>query len=309
MSRRANPTAIGLFVLGAIALSVTAAVMFGAGLLARPKAAFILYFPESVNGLDVGAPVKFKGVQLGRVTQILLGFGQSPEANDVAVLVEIDEKAYGEKTNRIVDLSDRERVGTAIERGLRARLESQSLVTGLLYIELGFHPGAPAVYRQSGDAYMEIPTIPSNLEEIVDRTMHAIARISDIPFEELVGAFTGLAKSLDGFVNDPKLRDTIASLDGAAREAEDLLRTVRGEVKPVSRGLHSTSEEARQALAELRAFARSADGLTREGSPLRFQLSNTLSELANAARALRVLADSLERDPQALLRGRNPVEP
>jgi len=309
MSRRANPTAIGVFVLGAIALALAGVAMFGSGLLARPKATFILYFPESVNGLDVGAPVKFKGVQLGRVTGIMLGYDQKPGTSDVAVLIQIDEKTYAEKTNRIVDLSNREVMKEAIDHGLRARLETQSLVTGLLYIELGFHPDTPVRYMQLGDTYTEIPTIPSNLEEIVDRTMRAVARLGQIPLEDLVQSFTSLAKSMDGLVQDPKVRETIASIDGAAREAENLMHAVRGEVKPLAHGANVTIEEAHKTLADLRQLAESIQGLTRDGSPLRYQLSTALSELTNAARALRVLADYLERDPQAILTGKNGGEP
>lgn len=309
MSRRANPSIIGLFVLGAVALALAGVAMFGSGLLARPKATFILYFPESVNGLDVGAPVKFKGVQLGRVTGIMLGYDQKPGTSDVAVLVEIDEKTYAEKTNRIVDLSNREVMKEAIDHGLRARLETQSLVTGLLYIELGFHPDTPVRYMQLGDTYTEIPTIPSNLEEMVDRTMRAIARIGQIPLEDLVQSFTSLAKSMDELVQDPKVRATISSIDAAAREAETLMRAVRGEVKPLARGANVTIEEAQRTLVDLRKLAESVQGLTRDGSPLRYQLSTALGELTNAARALRVLADYLERNPQAVLTGKREGEP
>ncbi|MCC6641288.1 MAG: MCE family protein [Deltaproteobacteria bacterium] len=309
MSRRANPTAIGLFVLGAVALAVVGIAMFGSGLLARPKATFILYFPESVNGLDVGAPVKFKGVQLGRVTRIVLGYDQKPGTSDVAVLIEIDEKTYAEKTSRIVDLANREVMKEAIDHGLRARLETQSLVTGLLYIELGFFPDTSVRYMQLGDTYTEIPTIPSNLEEIVDRTMGAIARIGQIPLEDLVQSFTSLARNMDGLVQDPKLRDAIVAIDGAAREAQSLMRAVGGEVKPLTRGASMTVEEARETLIELRRLAESVQSLTRDGSPLRYQLSTALGELTNAARSLRVLADYLERDPQAILTGKNGAEP
>jgi paraquat-inducible protein B len=309
LSRRASPTAIGAFVLGAIALAVAGVIMFGAGILTRPKATFILYFQESVNGLDVGAPVKFKGVQLGRVTRILLGYEQKPGITDVAVLIELDERTAAEESSRQVDFSDRERMREAISRGLRARLESQSIVTGLLYVELGFYPGTPVRYLQAGDTFMEIPTIPSNLQEIVSRAMQAVARISQLPIEDMVKSFTELAKSTQGFVDDPKLKEAVASMNGAAREAEAVLKALRVEVKPVTGELASTADEARKTLAELRTFAASANGVVRDGSPLRFQLSDALSELTQASRALRILAEYLERDPQALLTGKNPVEP
>ncbi len=304
MSRRANPTAIGAFVLGAVGLALVGAVMFGSGLWSRPKATFILYFPESVNGLDKGAPVKFKGVQLGRVTDVMLGYEQKPGTSDVAVLIEIDEQTYEDKTKRIVDLSNREVMKEAIDHGLRARLETQSLVTGLLYIELGFYPDTPVRYMQLGDNYTEIPTIPSNLEEIIDSAMLAIARISKIPLEDLVESFTSLAKNMDGLVQDPKVRETLASIQGAAREAEGLLRTVRGEVKPLSKDVSVTAEELRKTLSELRALAGSVQGLARDGSPLRIQLSEALGELTAAVRALRLLADALEDDPQSILTGK-----
>lgn len=309
MSRRANPTTIGAFVLGAIALAVAGVVMFGAGILSRPKATFILYFPESVNGLDVGAPVKFKGVQLGRVSKILLGYDQKPGITDVAVLIELDERTSEQAMSRQVDFSDRERMREAIVRGLRARLESQSIVTGLLYVELGFYPGTPVRYLQAGDDYMEIPTIPSNLQEIVSRAMQAVARISQLPIEDMVISFTELARSSRGFVDDPKLKEAVASLASAAKEAESVLQAVRVEVKPMAGEFGATAEEARRALVEVREFAESAKGIAREGSPLRYQLSEALTELSGAARALRTLAEYLERDPQALLTGKNPVEP
>lgn len=304
MSRRANPTAIGAFVLGAVGLALLGAVMFGSGLWSRPKATFLLYFPESVNGLDRGAPVKFKGVQLGRVTDIRLGYEQKPGTSDVAVLIEIDEETYENKTKRIVDLSNREVMKEAIDHGLRGRLETQSLVTGLLYIELGFYPDTPVRYMQLGDAYTEIPTIPSNLEEIIDRAMVAIARISDLPLEDMVKSFTSLAKNMDGLVQDPQVRETLASIQGAAREAEGLLRTVRGEVKPLSKEATLTADEVRKTLSELRAVAESVQGLARDGSPLRFQLATALSELTAAVRALRNLAETLEEDPQSILTGK-----
>ncbi len=309
MSKRANPTAIGAFVLGALALAVAGVVMFGSGFFSRDKETFILYFPESVSGLDVGAPVKFKGVQLGRVTQILLGYDQKPGPTDVAVLIELDSKETAAKTNSLVNLADRESMQRAIDRGLRARLESQSLVTGLLYIELGLHPDFPPRYMQAGDTFMEIPTMPSNLEEIVSRAMQAIARISEIPFEELVQSFTSLVKSADTFVNDPKLRDMVAGLNGAARQAETLLKGLDGEVKPLARNLGVTNDEAQKALAEVRNFASVARDLVQDGSPLRYQLSTALAELTGAARSLRVLADFLEQDPQSIITGRRPVEP
>jgi len=309
MSRRASPTAIGAFVLGAIVLAIVGVAMFGAGLLAEPKAKFILYFPESVNGLDVGAPVKFKGVQIGRVTQILLGYDQKPGAAEVAVIIELDQKTTQDKTTRDVNLSNPDFMKQAIDRGLRARLESQSIVTGLLYVELGLHPESPIRYVQQGKRYLEIPTIPSNLQEIVSRAMQAIARISQLPIEDLVTSFTTLARNLDGLVQDPKLREAVVSLNDAAKQAETVLRTVNGEVKPLARDVNVTAEEARKAMAEVRAFTASAQSLTRDGSPLRYQLSESLTELTNAARSLRILADFLERDPQSILTGKNPVEP
>jgi paraquat-inducible protein B len=182
-------------------------------------------------------------------------------------------------------------------------------VTGLLYIELGMHPDAPSRYMQAGNNFMEIPTIPSNLEEIVSRAMQAIARISQLPIEDMVGSFTGLAKSLDELVRDPKIKDAVASINAAAKEAETLLHAVRGEVKPLTRDVNVTAEEARKAMLDVRELADSAKDLVKPGSPLRYQLSTALTELTNAARSLRVLADFLERDPQAVLTGKNPVEP
>ncbi len=318
MSRRANPTAIGAFVLGAIALALVGAILFGSGLFRRDTADFILFFPESVNGLDVGAPVKFKGVQLGRVTQILLGYEQKPGPSQVTVLIQLDKRTFGEKSfnETAPDLSSRADMKRAVDRGLRAQLEASSLVTGLLYVELSVRPETEARFEQQGDQYVEIPTIPSNLQQVFDNLELFARRLDKIDVESLVEAYTKLGQNadqlvqnVDKVVTDPKIEELLASVAKAAGEVEQTLRVARGKVGPISDDVSAAVADARATLDRIRALVESAESVIRPDSPLRYQVSNVLSELQNTARALRNLADLLERDPQALLTGKNPLEP
>src|SRR5262245_30436492 len=140
MGRKANPIIIGAFVVGAIALAVFGIVVFGSGRLFKETTPFVMYFTGSVDGLSVGSPVKFKGVEIGGVTSIQLDLGEEAR---IPVWIEIDNKKIVARGAEWP--SDRAALRAAIERGLRAQLNSQSIVTGLLFVQLDYHPETPAV--------------------------------------------------------------------------------------------------------------------------------------------------------------------
>ena len=90
MNKKISPTLIGAFVIGAIALLVIAIIVFGSGRLFRQTREFVLYFETSVNGLRVGAPVKFKGVEIGSVKNIVLQLEKDTQVARIPVIIEID---------------------------------------------------------------------------------------------------------------------------------------------------------------------------------------------------------------------------
>jgi paraquat-inducible protein B len=174
MSKKANTTLIGIFVIGALALALIMLVLFGSGRFFRKTHRYILYFAGDVNGLNIGAPVKFKGVTIGEVTKILIRFDQNNDDVHIPVIIEIDEQTI-RNAGLQIDYKNRNFMKNAVKEGLRGQLATQSMVTGLLYIHLDFHEDQPAHWISQSKEVEEIPTIPTSFEEAREVFKQAMA--------------------------------------------------------------------------------------------------------------------------------------
>ncbi len=139
MSKQANPTLIGAFVLGALALAILATLLLAGGTWFGERRQHVLYFEGAAQGLQVGAPVVFLGVKVGTVKEIQLGLDQSSLRFLVPVIIEIEPNVVHTRNGQTIDLRDRGVMRGLVERGLRGRLRMQSLLTGQLYVDLDDH--------------------------------------------------------------------------------------------------------------------------------------------------------------------------
>ena len=308
MGRKANPVVIGAFVVGAIALAVLGIIVFGSGRLFADTTPFVLYFTGSVDGLSVGSPVKFKGVEIGSVTSIQLDLGDEAR---IPVWIEIDNKkivAYGAAGWP----RDSKRLREAVDRGLRAQLNTQSIVTGLLFVQLDYHAGSPAVFvSPPDDQGHEIPTIPTTLEQAQQALGEIIANLKEVDFDRFGRS---LRESIDGLnqaVNSPALQaalkslpDTFANVNKTLESIQRLAANLDQRTEPLVASLKAASERSTVAVEQARLTMQSVERLVDPGSPLAAQLGAVLDELRGTARSIRLLADYLERNPAALLRGR-----
>ena len=305
MGKKASPAMIGAFVVAAVVLAVVGATVFGSGRFFRHTQDCVIYFKRSVNGLRVGAPVKIKGVEIGEVKRILLILGSmalQPDDVRIPVIVEIDRDRMDEQTEWS---GPRMTLQEAIAQGLRAELASESIVTGLLYVELDFHPGTPiTLVNDPAVTYPEIPTVPTALERIQMQASEFFMNLSRADFRGLVESLRQAVDGVNDLVQSPKLRaavaglgDTVHDLDQAIADVRRLTGRVEDEVGPLGQRLRSASEKADATLESVRV-------LLEPGSPLTYQLGRTLEEVAAAARSVHTLADSLERDPSVVVRGR-----
>ncbi|MGA0133814.1 MAG: MlaD family protein, partial [Opitutales bacterium] len=163
MRRSANVTLIGAFVAGGLVLFIVAMVLLGAGVFTDSKPGAVAYFEDSVSGLDIGAPIKFRGVSVGKVSQVLLRTpGQTPSDYSVPVVMEFTPDLL---TRRGLDkaLLDRKGLADSVAKGLRAKLQQQSVITGVLYVELDYFPDTPVKLHDPKGDLPEVPTLPSNL--------------------------------------------------------------------------------------------------------------------------------------------------
>lgn len=250
---------------------------------------YILVFKESVRGLTVGAPVDLRGITVGEVAKIKAEL--DPASKNVTMVVQIRFyperlKSRSSSTSDQKSLADSHKLLDAmVKKGFRAQLKSGSLLTGQLYVALDFFPeAAPARINWSRSPAL-LPTISGNMAQFQISLMKIVQKLEKMPLEELT--------------NDA--RKTVQSLDGTLKSADTLLKNIDTTVVPETRlmmeDVRKTLDGANKALAEVKQTM-SAD------APLQVDLRDTLRELGRAAQSLRVLGEYLERNPEALLRGK-----
>ena len=331
MSKKASPTLVGTFVVGAIVLLLVAVTIFGSGRLFQKTYEFALYFEGSVSGLREGAPVKYKGVEIGSVTKILLQLDEGAEVNRIPVVIKLDaNKISGRGVGG--SLADPVALKAAIDRGLRGQLQTESIVTGVLFVALDLVPDSPVKLVQPPDSqYQEIPTITTTLQKAQDILGQLLTKLDDIDFKALLTSvadavknFDGLAKNpdlLEAFagvnrlVNKPELHAAIRSLDQtvvkiaqAAEGVQKVAGSLNHSVGTLSADLKETLTGVREAVKQIQITVASVDGFVDPNSPTAYELTKALKEFSGAARSLRLMADYLDRNPRALLFGRPETE-
>jgi len=300
MSRRASPAAVGGFVLGGIAILVAGILAFGGGRLFARTQRFVVFFEGSVNGLSAGSAVKVAGVPVGQVLEIDAIVDATQWTVLTKALIEIDPDRLERR-----GVSDGEHfpVHELIENGLRARLEIESLLTGLLYVDLSFRSDT-AANLVGGTAYPEIPSLPTTVQEIEAQVRKVFAKLSDMPLDEMMKSLNSTLAGVDRVVNDPAIPRALANLDTTLAEAREAMQSVQDlaqrtgrEVSPVSQAATQTLDETRRAVEDVRRTLGT-------GSPLSYQLAVTLQELDRTLQALRMAAQEIERNPRSLVFGR-----
>jgi paraquat-inducible protein B len=315
MSKRANPRLVGAFVMVAVLLAVLGIATFGSGRLFRDTESFVLYFDQSLDGLQNGAPVKFKGVQIGQVKEVLLSLNQEQARRwaDVVlpVVIEIDQDRIRKRGAVAADFRDPAFVDTAIAQGLRASLRLESFVTGRRYIQLDVYPGTPEAYHGFPDEpYRELPTIlPAGFEELEATATTLLSRIARIDYEGLADSVSGLISDLRGLAAvssamATSLPATLAKFGDAMDAYADLAVSIDTALVPLRSDVVGGLAEATATLTEVRGAFANLEGILEPGSPITARLESALTEMGEAARALRVLAEFLEQNPSALVRGK-----
>ena len=325
MSRQANPTLIGGFVLGAILLVAVVLLLLGGGELFQESRPHVLYFEGAAQGLQVGAPVVFLGVKVGTVKRIQLGLDAEHRRFMVPVTIEVEPNIVQSRGGEQVDLRDRNTIRQLVERGLRGRLKMQSLLTGQLYIDLDFHPDKPARFMASDPEVSEIPTIPTAVEELA-------SKLERFPMDTFLADLAAISRSLNTILSSEaarmipvRLEVTLAHLQSLSakldRDGGPMLAEMRTDLVEMRKALEAVRAamvkvggvaeagtpmvaSLAKASEELAKTAQALQGLAGEGAPTVRQLNTALQEISRAARALRLLAETLEQQPEAVVQGK-----
>ncbi len=320
MSRR--PAVVGAFILGALGLGIFAILFFGGMRWFTKNSELVVFFRESVAGLDVGAPVTFNGARIGSVKSLTIRVSAETLSARIPVILEIEQSRFTQAGGKsVAERVDYERL---VKAGLRAQLALQSLITGQLRVDLAFLPDTPAQLVGAAEGLPEIPSVPSDLGQLRNQLTGLQLRQLSESAQRALTALARLSDHVDA-VLAPVTRDVQETLATATRtlqtanEAVDRVQTdastalhdldlllIDGRQQLADRGgeVSRTLVTINHAAREAETVLGSLNGLAEPRSTFRGNLEASVRDLAASASALRGFAQSIERNPNALLMGR-----
>ncbi len=327
MSKQANKTLIGGFVVGAVVIALAGILIFGGGHFLTKKEKYVLFFDGSVKGLTIGAPARLKGINIGQVADMKLLVDQDSMKFYNQVIIEvipgqISTINESDMEVTIPEMEDHKAVRLLIDHGLRAKLDMTSFVTGQLYVAFDFYPDIEARITGFKTNYMELPTIPSDFEALTEK-------LKQIPFSDLVEKALVAVDGINELVHAPEIKEILANLNQTLQSTGSLAKKLDSRITPLTLELSHAIRDTRhlvnnlnrkvpvvadELIATLKTTSAMIEktnessvelyNLIEENSAFRYHLTETLSELSSAGRSIRLLAEYLEQHPESLLYGK-----
>jgi paraquat-inducible protein B len=270
------------------------------------KVRYVMFFEDSVRGLNVGAPVEFKGIKVGSVVDVRLEYDERTSGFRIPVVVELEpERITGR--GPAMQRAPGEAFQTLVKRGLRARLQTGSLLTGQLFVDLDMQPKAPLRLVKANRPEMELPTVRSaGIEQAVASVAGVVNKIDQIDFVALGAELHGTLKGTNALVNGQALQSSLTDLAASLASLRSTLKVVDSRAEPLTANLEQALGAARDALDKAKGTMTLVDGKIAPEAPLHHHALRLTQELTATTRSLRHLVDMLERNPQALLLGKTP---
>ncbi|MGD9601854.1 MAG: MlaD family protein [Gammaproteobacteria bacterium] len=291
MKSKVSPTLIGAFIVGALGLAVVGVLLFGSGRLFRDTVPCVMYFDGDVQGLSVGAAVKFRGVKIGEVTSIVTRIDR--KTLEVRIPVHVDlvdprRQLYG----RALDGEPEDPMEALVARGLRAQLQAESLVTGQLFVQLDFYPDAPPPRSPLIDRWSKrhvIPTVPTILQKAQTTLTEVLEKVEKLPLEEMLEALRGTLAGADRLLNSPELTRAPAELTATLAEIRRVATSTERSLAPLLANADAAARSVEASARDLRPLAASAqrafDGVSTFAEGDGRRLADDLARAAAEARA------------------------
>ncbi len=333
MSQKASPTLIGIFTLVGLLLAAAGLLLFGASKFFEKSSNILLYFDSSANGLLVGSEVRFGGVRIGRVASIKVLIDRKLNRKIIPVVVQLSQKdlaAVGSTSAPAIDLASEAGVKQAVSEGLRARMKQQSLLTGQLYIEFDIVPGLESFTYQpdSKPLYPTVPTIGTQMDELIagiadglkkfnsldiasvmnelrDVLTSAKTQITALNMKHISANLVDITEDVRTLTRNDKLTKSIDHLDDAITQIDTLAKRANQGIDPLLQDVEKVIQQANAGLAKIDVAAADVSKMANPRSPVLLRMQNLMNETERATRALKDLANDLNRNPNALLSGKS----
>ena len=246
MAKQVSKTVIGTFVISGIVMLIAGVIILGSGAIFKKTNKYVMFFEKSVKGLSVGAPVVWLGVEIGSVSSIVLDADPVKLSINVPVIIEIDSSRMQVKGERARASS--EQLGRLIEKGLRAQMTQQSFVTGQMLIEVDFLPDTPVRLTGLEPGYLEIPTVPSTMDQLANK-------FQKLPIDQIAENLLKLVGTIDKLLSDPEIKEVVHNLNVASGNvnrlvlgADRLVNDANGEMKTISEGVQNAVSDTQKLL-------------------------------------------------------------
>ncbi len=261
------------------------------------KAFFLLKFSQSVRGLDIGAPVEFRGFPVGQVTDIGIEFDWKNGQVFVTVQIEIDDVRLHTSISKETALDDVHAFEALVAQGMRGQLRTGNLLTGKLFVALDFFENAdPATITDHG-GILELPTTPAALDALTASLQTVLKKLEQLPVKEIstrilaaVDSIKDAGKSVSALANSGDVKGAVNAFDLLMKKMEALIQELNQDLPP--------------AVAQVRTTLAGVNDVVSKDAEVITALYRALEEMSQAAKAIRHLAEDIDQHPESLLRGK-----
>jgi paraquat-inducible protein B len=322
MSKEADVKKIGVFVVGALVIFTVALVVMMSGKFFKQQLDYALYFEEPLDGLIMGSPVTFKGVQIGQVKDISIYYKHADKSLHSAVIIEIDPERIKRLDNGKKLIADPAQITPYIKDGFKAKLKLQSLITGQLSVMLDFYPNEPVVMHNYLKQYQEIPTTETQMAEIREI-------LQNLPLKDITQKLLKTMGRIESFMDSPETQENVKALVDTGKATHDLITKMDSNLNPMLKDIRATTASVRSLLDQAQKTLALNEGVpgqlaakinttldkvdanldnlnnfAKDNKDITYQLQDTLNEFNKVAKSARELTDYLEQHPEAFIRGK-----
>ena len=315
MSETRKPFMIGAFLLAGLALLVAGVMLLSRDTWFAQPSEYVVYFTGSLDGLDVGADVTYRGVKVGTVREIRLSYDRQLKNVVMPVVVRIDSPNGKDEGKHGFD----QFIGQLVERGLRAQLQTPSLLTGKAIVALDMFPRESGYVRVPHELDLPtIPSVPSRIDQIADVLRELAGSLRQLPLQEMAVSAQRTLEAIEKLTNSAELQQGLQSMSQLLAKLDRLSGRLEQQLPPIMDNVQQSSVDLRIAVADIRSAAKTTaqaleqvNALAAEArrglgpkSEIQFELLQALQELSRASKTMQRTLEGLDQRPQSLIFGK-----